>query len=67
MLLHGVDIARDMIPGYFTGDVMDAIHLWHRWKVLGNPFGGGWAEQPEIYMSAIEACEIGYRKIHGNK
>lgn len=66
MLLHGVEIRRDKIPEYFTEDAIEAIDLWHRFKMLGLPFSGGWAEQPSIFIAAIEACEIGYRKIHGN-
>jgi len=45
------------IPGYFTQDFWRALHLWARWKKLGWPYAGGWAEQPGQVVDIVDALE----------
>jgi len=50
-------IKRGDIPGYFTETNFLQIEMWNQYKLLGLPFGGGWAEHPAVYIDIILALE----------
>ena len=48
MVIQGCDykIERSRVKEYLTEDAMERIAFYWRWKTLGWPYLGGWAEQP---------------------
>lgn len=57
MILHGYEVDRSRIPSYFCQENTDPIQFYWRWKVLGWPYSGGWAEQPGGLVDIILLLE----------
>jgi hypothetical protein len=36
--------------------------MWSKWKTMGLPFSGGWAEQPAVFTDIINALEREFNK-----
>ena len=58
MVVGGYQVERSKIPSYFAAESMGKLELFWRYKRLGWPFAGGWAEQPAYLVDIIELLEI---------
>lgn len=63
------EIERRRIPEVFNETYWSALIVYNRFKIMGFPFTGGWAEQPaqivdviEAFESAAQAVEVGRAK-----
>jgi hypothetical protein len=65
MILRGHSIKRQDIPTYFTYENMQRIEFFWKYKTLGLPFSGGWAEQPAYLVDIIIALETEIGKRNG--
>lgn len=50
-------VERREIPPLFTDSFWKAVQIWQRWRKLGMPFSGGWAEQPTHIVEIIDMLE----------
>jgi len=56
------DISKGDIPGYLTAVHYAQIGMWDDWRLLGDPWGKGWANWPAVFMDVIKALEQENRK-----
>ena len=56
--LYGeVEVERHTILEHFNEYYYSVVQLYNRYKRFGLPFSGGWAEQPEHIVQALDAVE----------
>ena len=63
MILGRHEVRRDWIPLYLDDYAISCVNIWSRWKKFGNPFDGGWAQQPAYLIDIIDVIdtEAGWR------
>ena len=64
--LCGYAYQSNKIPELFTPYFWTCVGIWKRWKMLGLPYAGGWAEQPAHLIHVIELFE-GMHQTEQNK
>ncbi len=59
VLRSGHEVRLDDIAGILSdaGDACDAIAFFVRWKMMGWPYRGGWAEQPARLIEIVELLD----------
>jgi hypothetical protein len=68
MIVGGHAVRRGDIPEYLNDPQSTAaLEVWTRWRLLGDPFGNGWANWPAHIVDIIETLEGEYRKIQDAK
>jgi hypothetical protein len=65
-MVIGTDVyKRKEIPGLFDETFRFAVNTYHKFRTFGLPFGGGYAEQPEILLRIIEIVADAVGAKHG--
>ena len=59
VLRSGYEVRLDDIAGILSDaeDACDAIAFFLRWKMMGWPYRGGWAEQPARLFEIVELLD----------
>ncbi|MEA4864179.1 MAG: hypothetical protein VB088_02135 [Sphaerochaeta sp.] len=59
VLKSGHEVRLDDIAAILSdaGDACDAIAFFLRWKMMGWPYLGGWAEQPARLFEIVELLD----------
>ncbi len=59
VLKSGHEVRLDDIAAILSdsGDAYDAIAFFLRWKMMGWPYRGGWAEQPARLIEIVELLD----------
>ena len=52
-----VSIKQKDIPAIIDSE-LPALEFYFRYKIMGLPFSGGWAEQPALVIDIIETLEV---------
>lgn len=61
MIIPGSEILveKDKIAGYFHDpELVAQLNFFYRYKVMGWPYSGGWAEQPAKFVDVVETLEV---------
>ena len=55
-------IRSNRIPQLFSPYFWECVAIWRRYRTLGLPYAGGWAEQPAHLIRIIELFENCYEQ-----
>ena len=59
MLKSGLEVRLDDIASLLAeeGTALDAIGFYWRYRTMGWPYSGGWAEQPALLSQTVELLD----------
>jgi hypothetical protein len=55
-------IRKGDIPSYFNETAMAQMEMWEDFRLFGFPHGGGYDDEPALYIDIIKALEVEYSK-----
>ena len=66
-ILAGYTIKANDVPSLFSVFFWECVGLWKRYKLLGMPYDGGWAQNPAHLVKIIELLENEYQTYHAQQ
>ena len=60
-MLAGYMVKANDVPALFSPMFWECVGLWKRYKLLGMPYDGGWAQNPAHLVRIIEIMENAYQ------
>ena len=55
-------VRKGDIPSYFNETTMAQMEMWEDFRLFGFPNGGGYDNEPALYIDIIKALETEYSK-----